>query len=93
MINPFEPSSESLHFLQGLKRARQEIALRSPEVFAAAHTVTEIAEHYHGPDLLDMMLQFFVDYDHFRTKQVEDLKRDLTEALRWSAKPITLPRQ
>jgi hypothetical protein len=79
------PSPENLRDIQ---RERRALALNSPEIWAAAHTATNIALEHNPAEMFDRMLQFFVEYDAFRTQRVEELKRDLVEALRWSAKPI-----
>lgn len=64
--------------------------LQSAEVHAAVHAVADIAIRYAYPpsdELFEKLISFFCQYDRTRSEQVESLKSQLIEALKWSVKP------
>jgi hypothetical protein len=64
--------------------------LQSPEVHAAVYALADIAMRRHETqdELFTELIRFFGWYDRMRTDQVESLKAQLTEALRWSVRPM-----
>ena|ERR1700674_5695304 len=75
-----------------------------PEIHAAVNAVKDMAEKFEdevNPDLdtygdyqtaryelLCNLIEFFGNYDQFRTQQIETLKAQLIDALQWSVKPM-----
>lgn len=67
-----------------------ELARISPEIRAAAETMIHLAQERDQTDFRERVFRFFVEYDQVRSLQFESLKAQLIEALKWSAKPLTL---
>jgi len=71
-----------------------KLARTSPEIRAAAEAIINIM-YIDGETLeqkREKILQFFCQYNQFRSLQVERLKADLAVALRWSSRPTLLPK-
>src|SRR5580698_9939801 len=65
-----------------------------PEIHAAVATIADMAEWYHKAplhsreELFAHLIEFFGNYDTIRTNQVEQLKADLIEAMKYSVRPM-----
>ncbi len=73
------------------------LAQTSPEIRAAFNNVLNLVHNScrtngWSPDFEEHLLEFFCQYDQFRSLQVERLKADLIEAQSWSVKPMKFHR-
>jgi hypothetical protein len=65
-----------------------------PEIHAAVQAIAGMAEGYRKyktntrEELFMKLIEFFGNFDTFRTNQVEQLKADLIEALKYSVRPM-----
>jgi hypothetical protein len=82
------------------RRELPSLYFESPEIHAAVHATVDIATVYQKAFVKDQrearaklfaeLIDFFNSYDRMRSEEVESLKAQLVDALKWSGKPISL---